>query len=91
MLLCSLTQIHTQGDMLPPYEKKGASPWADPVKRAEMLAKKRGSKYGGKRGKKRGKFKRKRAGKASSTGSVKSSTFTFKMPRSVKSFVKKGG
>jgi hypothetical protein len=47
--------------MLPAYEKKGPSPWADPEKRMEMLAQMRiakKGKWGGKKGKKRRKGKK---------------------------------
>ena len=48
--------LRPEGDMLPAYEKKRPSAWADPQKRAEMLAQKRAK--GGKKGKKRRKGKR---------------------------------
>jgi hypothetical protein len=53
--------LRPEGDMLPGYEKKSPSPWADSEKRTEMLAQMRitkKGKWGGKKGKKRRKGKK---------------------------------
>lgn len=51
--------MRPEGDMLPPFQKKGPSPWADPQQRAAMLSRKRAKGGGGRKSKKRGKSRKK--------------------------------